>query len=110
MNLKAMAKKAASMKVHQMPDPPKPKNGKGNSAAQPTEYDPAEYMKRKPNLTLNSIQMPGIKGMKDMKMDEECVMIVKSRMTGYNQDTYMKGEAEATFEIQEIGVMPHDKT
>lgn len=106
MDLKAMAKKAAQMKVHQMPEQPKPKKGKGPEAM---PYDQTEYMKRKPSLSLNSFQMPGILGMKDMGMNEECVMMVKAKMTGYNQDTYMKGAAEATFEIQEIGVMPHDK-
>lgn len=105
MDLKTMAKNAAQMKVHTMPSPTPPKKGKGNAHV---AYDSAEYMKEKPRLRLNSVQMPGIKGAKDMEVGHECVMMVKAKMTGYNEDEYMKGEAEATFEILEIA-MPQDE-
>lgn len=104
--LAGLAKHAAEIKVHMMPSMPEPKKGKSN---QPEAYDPTEHMKEKPKMRLNSVQMPGIKGMKDMKPDEECVMVCRVKMTGYNQEEYMHGEAEATFEVLEIGMMPHKK-
>lgn len=101
LNLKQVARQAAQAKVVTMPEPPK--EPKGRRANAPV-YDPTHWMQRKPRLEINSMQLPAVK---EWHTGETYPLLVNATMTGYNQDAEMKGHAAATFEIQQIAVLPH---
>ncbi len=93
--LKALAKSAAQMKVHRIPEPPKPK--KGDMAM------PAARQER-PAFVLSETDLPVIK---DWEHGKEYNLLVRVKEVGTEQTRWTNDKLHKTFEICEIAALPH---